>query len=172
MARDRAVVWHPYAAMPSAYPSVPVVSAEGTRLRLADGRELIDGMSSWWAAIHGYRHPALDAAIELQLREMSHVMFGGLTHPTAIDLAELLVERGMPFRAAHALVGGLVRDSIERHVPLQRALLGQIHFRHAAPAQPSQHAIVPHLPTGQVGFGGRFRRHGGCGHEGAQWRGR
>ena len=92
VARDRAVVWHPYAAMPSAYPSVPVVSAEGTRLRLADGRELIDGMSSWWAAIHGYRHPALDAAIELQLREMSHVMFGGLTHPTAIELAELLVD--------------------------------------------------------------------------------
>jgi adenosylmethionine-8-amino-7-oxononanoate aminotransferase len=78
--------------MPSAYPAVPVVSAEGTRLRLADGRELIDGMSSWWAAIHGYRHPVLDAAVERQLREMSHVMFGGLTHPTAIDLAELLVD--------------------------------------------------------------------------------
>jgi adenosylmethionine-8-amino-7-oxononanoate aminotransferase len=78
--------------MPSAYPAVPVVSAAGTRLQLADGRELIDGMSSWWAAIHGYRHPVLDAAVERQLREMSHVMFGGLTHPTAIDLAELLVD--------------------------------------------------------------------------------
>jgi adenosylmethionine-8-amino-7-oxononanoate aminotransferase len=78
--------------MPSAYPAVPVVSAAGTRLRLADGRELIDGMSSWWAAIHGYRHPVLDAAVERQLGEMSHVMFGGLTHPTAIDLAELLVD--------------------------------------------------------------------------------
>jgi adenosylmethionine-8-amino-7-oxononanoate aminotransferase len=92
VARDRAVVWHPYAAMPSAYPAVPVVSAAGTRLRLADGRELIDGMSSWWAAIHGYRHPVLDAAAERQLGEMAHVMFGGITHPSAIDLAELLVD--------------------------------------------------------------------------------
>src|SRR5687768_12219894 len=78
--------------MPSALPPVPVVAAEVTRLRLADGRELIDGMSSWWAAIHGYRHPVLDAAVERQLGEMSHVMFGGITHPAAIELAELLVE--------------------------------------------------------------------------------
>jgi adenosylmethionine---8-amino-7-oxononanoate aminotransferase len=92
VARDRAVVWHPYAPMPAALPPVPVVAAEGTRLRLADGRELIDGMSSWWAAIHGYRHPVLDAAVERQLRDMSHVMFGGITHPSAVELAELLVD--------------------------------------------------------------------------------
>jgi adenosylmethionine-8-amino-7-oxononanoate aminotransferase len=90
--RDRAVVWHPYAPMPAAHPAVPVVAAEGTRLRLADGRELVDGMSSWWAAIHGYRHPVLDAAVRQQLDEMAHVMFGGITHPAAVDLAELLVE--------------------------------------------------------------------------------
>jgi adenosylmethionine-8-amino-7-oxononanoate aminotransferase len=73
-------------------PSLPVVSAEGVRLRLADGRELIDGMSSWWCAIHGYRHPALDAALREQLERMAHVMFGGLTHEPAIRLAERLVE--------------------------------------------------------------------------------
>jgi adenosylmethionine-8-amino-7-oxononanoate aminotransferase len=92
VARDGAVVWHPYAAMPATMPSVPVVSAQGTRLRLADGRELVDGMSSWWAAIHGYRHPVLDEAVAAQLRNMAHVMFGGITHPAAVELAELLVD--------------------------------------------------------------------------------
>lgn len=90
--RDRVAVWHPYAPMPAVSPAVPVVAASGTRLQLADGREAIDGMSSWWAAIHGYRHPVLDAAIQRQLGEMAHVMFGGLTHPAAIELAELLIE--------------------------------------------------------------------------------
>ena len=72
-------------------PAVPVVGAERVRLELADGREVIDAMSSWWAAIHGYRHPVLDAAVTAQLGEMSHVMFGGLTHPRAIELVERLV---------------------------------------------------------------------------------
>jgi adenosylmethionine-8-amino-7-oxononanoate aminotransferase len=67
-----------------------VVSACGVRLRLADGRELIDGMSSWWCAIHGYRHPRLDAAVRDQLEQMAHVMFGGLTHEPALRLAERL----------------------------------------------------------------------------------
>ena len=88
--RDRKVVWHPYASMPASMPAVPVASAKGARLVLADGSELIDGMSSWWAAIHGYRHPVLDAAVRAQLDEMSHVMFGGLTHGPAVELAELL----------------------------------------------------------------------------------
>jgi adenosylmethionine---8-amino-7-oxononanoate aminotransferase len=92
LALDAERVWHPYGALPAALPSLPVVSAEGVRLRLADGRELIDGMASWWCAIHGYRHPALDAAVREQLGRMAHVMFGGLTHEPAIRLAERLIE--------------------------------------------------------------------------------
>jgi adenosylmethionine-8-amino-7-oxononanoate aminotransferase len=92
LAVDRAHVWHPYAAMPATMPPLPVVSAEGVRLRLADGRELVDGMSSWWAAVHGYRHPVLDAAVRDQVGAMSHVMFGGLTHGPAVELARLLVD--------------------------------------------------------------------------------
>ena len=89
-------MWHPYGPLPAAGPALPVVSAHGVRLRLADGRELIDGMSSWWCAVHGYRHPSLDAAVEGQLRRMAHVMFGGLTHQPAVQLAERLVELTPP----------------------------------------------------------------------------
>ena len=92
LAFEREHVWHPYGALPAALPSLPVVSAQGVRLKLADGRELIDGMSSWWCAIHGYRHPALDAAVRDQLGRMAHVMFGGLTHEPALRLAERLIE--------------------------------------------------------------------------------
>ncbi|MBW2461248.1 MAG: adenosylmethionine--8-amino-7-oxononanoate transaminase [Deltaproteobacteria bacterium] len=90
--RDAACVWHPYAAMPAAVPPVPVVGAHGVALELADGREVVDGMASWWAAIHGYRNPVLDQALRDQLDSMAHVMFGGITHPAAISLAERLVE--------------------------------------------------------------------------------
>lgn len=97
LATDRRHVWHPYGPMPAASVPLVVESASGVRLRVAgpdadDSRELIDGMSSWWAAVHGYRHPVLDAAIRDQLDAMSHVMFGGLTHGPAVDLARLLVE--------------------------------------------------------------------------------
>jgi adenosylmethionine---8-amino-7-oxononanoate aminotransferase len=92
IASDRAHVWHPYAPMPATVAPFVVQSASGVRLRLADGRELVDGMSSWWAAIHGYAHPVLDAAVRDQLGTMSHVMFGGLTHGPAVDLARLLVD--------------------------------------------------------------------------------
>ncbi len=88
---DRAHLWHPYSAMGGDQSVYPVVSARGVRLTLADGRQLIDGMSSWWCAIHGYNHPVLNAAIESQLGEMAHVMFGGLTHPAAVGLASRLV---------------------------------------------------------------------------------
>ncbi|HST54631.1 MAG TPA: adenosylmethionine--8-amino-7-oxononanoate transaminase [Solirubrobacteraceae bacterium] len=89
---DREHVWHPYDRVPASHAPLPVASAEGVRLTLADGRELIDGMSSWWCAIHGYRHPRLDAAISEQLGQMAHVMFGGLTHEPAIRLASRLLE--------------------------------------------------------------------------------
>jgi adenosylmethionine---8-amino-7-oxononanoate aminotransferase len=91
LALDRERVWHPYGALPGAMASLPVVSAQGVRLKLADGRELIDGMASWWCAIHGYRHPVLDGAVIEQLGAMAHVMFGGLTHEPAVRLAERLI---------------------------------------------------------------------------------
>ncbi|ACU96133.1 MAG: adenosylmethionine--8-amino-7-oxononanoate transaminase [Saccharomonospora viridis] len=89
---DTRHVWHPYGPMPATVPPLLVEEAAGVRLRLADGRELVDGMSSWWAAIHGYRHPALDTALTEQITRMSHVMFGGLTHEPAITLASALVD--------------------------------------------------------------------------------
>ncbi len=88
---DKAHVWHPYSAMGSDSPVYPVASADGVRLKLTDGRELIDGMSSWWCAIHGYNHPEMNRALEAQIQKMSHVMFGGLTHQPAVELAAQLV---------------------------------------------------------------------------------
>ena len=89
--RDAEVLWHPYSAAPASIAPYAVKSASGTRLTLHDGRELIDGMSSWWAVIHGYNHPRLNAAMSSQLQDMAHVMFGGLTHEPAILLAEKLL---------------------------------------------------------------------------------
>ncbi|MET9217138.1 MULTISPECIES: adenosylmethionine--8-amino-7-oxononanoate transaminase [unclassified Nocardia] len=91
-ALDAEHVWHPYGGFPATTEPLVVASAAGTRLTLADGRELVDGMSSWWAAVHGYRHPVLDAALLAQSQRMSHVMFGGLTHAPATRLTQLLVE--------------------------------------------------------------------------------
>lgn len=96
LAYDREHVWHPYAPMPAAVSAHPVAEAHGVRLFLEDGRVLIDGMSSWWAAIHGYDHPALNAAITGQLGRMAHVMFGGLTHRPAVELAKRLVDLAPP----------------------------------------------------------------------------
>jgi adenosylmethionine-8-amino-7-oxononanoate aminotransferase len=89
---DRRHVWHPYASALEAPQMFPVVSAKGVRLTLADGRELIDGMASWWCAIHGYNHPTLNHAASEQMQQMSHVMFGGLTHPAAVKLCKTLVD--------------------------------------------------------------------------------
>ncbi len=91
VSRDRAHLWHPYAAMTEASPLFSVRSAAGARIELEDGRQLVDGMASWWCAIHGYNHPELNAAITAQLDTMAHVMFGGLTHEPAVALAEQLV---------------------------------------------------------------------------------
>ncbi|MEU5554223.1 adenosylmethionine--8-amino-7-oxononanoate transaminase [Micromonospora sp. NPDC047793] len=109
---DAAHVWHPYAALPPAVPLYLVTEAEGVRLRLADGRTLVDGMSSWWSAIHGYRHPVLDAAVTDQLGRMSHVMFGGLTHEPAVRLARTLVELA-PEGLAHVFLADSGSVSVE-----------------------------------------------------------
>ncbi|NNM00666.1 MAG: adenosylmethionine--8-amino-7-oxononanoate transaminase [Gammaproteobacteria bacterium] len=92
LAFDRAHIWHPYTSMRDPLPVYPVVAAHGVQLELADGRRLVDGMSSWWTAIHGYNHPVLNAAATAQIEDMAHVMFGGLTHGPAVALARRLVE--------------------------------------------------------------------------------
>src|SRR5262249_52383521 len=83
-------VWLPYAQMKTMRPPLPVVATRGCRIVLADGRELVDGIASWWTACHGYNHPHIGAAVERQLAQMPHVMFGGLTHEPALTLARRL----------------------------------------------------------------------------------
>jgi len=93
---DRAHVWHPYASMTDPAPTRLVTGGRDVRLTLGDGSEVVDAMSSWWAAIHGYNHPALNAALAEQAADVAHVMFGGLTHEPAIRLAQRLVELAPP----------------------------------------------------------------------------
>src|SRR5260221_5400439 len=119
LALDRAHVWHPYASAVDASPVYPVRRAHGVRLELFDGRELIDGMASWWAAIHGYGAPELLGAARDQLDRMAHVMFGGLTHETAVTLCARLVDLTPP-----PLSKGFLSDSgsVSVHVAIKMAL--------------------------------------------------
>ena len=88
---DQQHLWHPYASLPPTYSNIVIDRAEGIYIITEDGTRLIDGMSSWWASVHGYNHPKLNDALTQQLGKMAHVMFGGLTHQPAIDLGKKLL---------------------------------------------------------------------------------
>ncbi len=112
LAFDREHLWHPYSSLPTSSAARFVESASGVRLRLGDGAELVDAMSSWWCAIHGYQHPVLDDALRRQVSSMSHVMFGGLTHQPAITLGRRLVDIS-PERLQHVFFADSGSVSVE-----------------------------------------------------------
>lgn len=123
LAYDRDHLWHPYSSMTAPGPVRLVESAEGVRLRIAGHGEAVDAMSSWWCAIHGYRHPVLDAAVSAQLGSMAHVMFGGLTHAPAVGLAERLISlTPEPLRHVFFCDSGSVAVEVAVKIALQSAV--------------------------------------------------
>ncbi len=131
---DRAHIWHPYTSATKPLPTQLIESASGVRLRMADGRELVDGMASWWCAIHGYNHPELNDAAKTQIDKMSHVMFGGITHQPAIDLCKRLIDI-TPARLQHVFLADSGSISVE--VAMKMA----VQFWHAK-AQPSKRKML------------------------------
>lgn len=130
---DRKHAWHPYSAIDSGFPVLPVESASGVRLKLIDGRELIDGMSSWWSVIHGYNHPELNRAMADQIARMSHVMFGGLTHRPAAELVGKLVDiTPAPLQSVFLADSGSVSVEVAQKMAIQywhaRGMAGKKHF--------------------------------------------
>ncbi|WP_113905812.1 adenosylmethionine--8-amino-7-oxononanoate transaminase [Aliidiomarina celeris] len=120
LAFDRTHIWHPYTSLLDPLPTYPVVSAEGVMLKLEDGRQLIDGMASWWSAIHGYNHPHLNQALAAQSQQMSHVMFGGITHPPAVALCRKLVElTPQPLEAVFLADSGSIAVEVAIKIALQ-----------------------------------------------------
>ncbi|WP_210397808.1 adenosylmethionine--8-amino-7-oxononanoate transaminase [Motiliproteus sediminis] len=131
---DQQHIWHPYSSMIDPPAAFPVVGADGVRLTLADGRQLIDGMASWWSAIHGYNHPALNQAAHQQIDRMAHVMFGGLTHEPAISLCRQLVEM-----TPDGLDKVFLADS--GSVTVEVAIKMAIQYWHAK-GQPQKHRLI------------------------------
>lgn len=131
---DQQHIWHPYSSMINPPAAYPVVSAQGVRLTLEDGTELIDGMASWWSVIHGYSNPALNAAAHAQIDKVSHLMFGGLTHQPAIELCQQLVDMTPP-----SLQKVFLADS--GSVAVEVALKMAIQYWHAK-NKPEKHKLL------------------------------